>query len=1186
MTETPTSRPSPDDKARIEAVVAECIEALERGEADPATRLCAGDGELLTRVQRRLAHLAARGLIPDSETLPARIGPYRVLKELGSGGMGHVYLADQLEPVRRQVALKVIKLGMDTREVVARFQAERQALALMNHPNIAQVFDAGITAEGRPYFVMEYVPGRALTSFCDERQLGTEARVRLMATICRAVQHAHDRGFIHRDLKPSNILVSEHKPTGAPESGRDSAFVPKVIDFGVAKATAAAADSAMTQAASLRTRADQVLGTPEYMSPEQMSSGGLDVDTRSDVYSLGVTLYELLCGELPFDSRRLRSVGRTELERILRDELPTQPSKRLSAVRGDVVVARGTERGTLQRIVAGELDWITLKALGKQREQRYASALALAEDLERWLRHEPVLAAPPGRTYRLRKFVRRHRVWVGAAAAVLLALIAGLVVSLRANVVANEALARESAALADMRAYFALARDAVGNVAEIAAHQLGDVPQAEPVRERMLADALRFNESLRAREPRDPALRLARLAAIEQVGTLQLQLGRPSEAAATLAQCVAEAETLHAQQPSAEAMLRAVTAGEELAKAESALERWPAARDALRAALATLERARSFPGVSANAANGLEATLLARLAMALDDDTPAALATFDRAFAAFDRAADDKPAAVLRRVQAMMRHGEALTRANRLDDAATVLADAAQRAQAVRDGASTRTRAAAADALVARSVVLRRLDRLDEARTTRHAAREQFERLASEHQARAAYAASVAAAWYFVAQLDEQQADLPAAMTAATTAAQQYEALATRFPQQWRYGMDCARALLLVADVQMQTAQKQGGDREEAAATLARAQAIVDPLYERHGDDGFEIVQTFASVHTTIALLHTMRQQYADALREHTAIRDAIAARGAQYGGDPNLHYLLALAGNNRFQALYLMRRPGEALEAALAGREHLERGLALDARHHGLRELLPTLLGRIAAAQHATGDADAAVATLLALGERAEWGRDANEYGALLLANRLDSLEDHPEREAWLQRVAPLLRSALQTRGSVDAARQRPAQQTGFSSFGSRLRDFDLRVALASVCGMLEQRDEQARWLAEAGELDATLPGLSADRVRNLFAQRAECALARGDVAATEAAVDGLLHRVGERGGVNYMLAVLLTRAFALAPPDGKERLATKAIACLRRSIDNGEVPRAAAGHESFAPLRGRPDHAELCEK
>ncbi len=352
--------------------------------------------------------------LPMADGLGPKIGPYRILQLLGEGGFGSVYMAEQSEPIRRRVALKVVKLGMDTRQVIARFEQERQALAMMDHPAIAQVLDAGATDTGRPYFVMELVKGEPVTEYCDKHNLTIAARLGLFAEICSAVQHAHTKGIIHRDLKPSNILVTSQD--GQPRA--------KVIDFGIAKATA----GNLTDK-TLYTEHRALVGTPEYMSPEQ-AEGSLDIDTRTDVYALGVLLYELLTGTTPFDSRRLRSAAFGEIQRILREDEPPRPSTRLSQsveTLSTVASRRHTEPRKLSSQLRGELDWIVMKALEKDRQRRYETASGLAMDIQRYLVGEPVSAAPPSTAYRFRKFVRRHRAAVAAASLVAAALVAAVV---------------------------------------------------------------------------------------------------------------------------------------------------------------------------------------------------------------------------------------------------------------------------------------------------------------------------------------------------------------------------------------------------------------------------------------------------------------------------------------------------------------------------------------------------------------------------------------------------------------------------------------------------------------------------------------------------------------------------------------------------------------------------------------
>jgi len=345
------------------------------------------------------------------------IGPYHLLQKIGEGGMGEVWVAEQHEPIQRRVALKLIKAGMDTRQVIARFESERQALALMDHPAIAKVFDAGETNDGRPYFVMEYVRGIPITAYCDKNRLTTRERLELLMQICEGVQHAHQKAIIHRDLKPSNILVAI----------QDGKAVPKIIDFGVAKATA----QSLTER-TIYTELGVLIGTPDYMSPEQAEMTGQNVDTRTDVYSLGAILYELLVGALPFDPKELRRAGFDEIRRKIRQEDPPKPSTRLSTMgEASTVPAqqRRTERPALIRQIRGDLDWITMKALEKDLTRRYGSASDLAADIRRHLDHQPVLAGPPSALYRARKFWQRHRVGITASAALLALLVAFSVIT-------------------------------------------------------------------------------------------------------------------------------------------------------------------------------------------------------------------------------------------------------------------------------------------------------------------------------------------------------------------------------------------------------------------------------------------------------------------------------------------------------------------------------------------------------------------------------------------------------------------------------------------------------------------------------------------------------------------------------------------------------------------------------------
>ncbi|MBN2164192.1 MAG: serine/threonine protein kinase [Pontiellaceae bacterium] len=381
-----------------------------------------------------------RSALPDDGEVGRQIGPYKLLQKIGEGGAGDVYLAEQIKPVRRQVALKIIKAGMDTQSVIARFEAERQALAMMDHPNIAHVFNAGETETGRPYFVMELVSGERITRYCDDHGLSIHERLKLFVRVCQAIQHAHQKGIVHRDIKPSNVLIASHD--GMPR--------PVVIDFGIAKATQGDALTDKT----IHTSVEHWMGTPAYMSPEQVDCRHSDIDTRSDVYSLGVLLYELLVGESPFNQQDLLREGLEEMRRILLERDPQKPSSRLLHLSDDerrrIAEERATEPRRLVAELGGDLDWIVLKALEKDRTRRYETVDALAMDVEHYLHVEPVVARPPSRVYRIRKLMRRNKVATFSVFAVSLSLIFGLGVS--SWLLVRERVARRQAVEATQKA--------------------------------------------------------------------------------------------------------------------------------------------------------------------------------------------------------------------------------------------------------------------------------------------------------------------------------------------------------------------------------------------------------------------------------------------------------------------------------------------------------------------------------------------------------------------------------------------------------------------------------------------------------------------------------------------------------------------------------------------------------------
>jgi serine/threonine-protein kinase len=525
------------------------LRASERGAF--LDRACGGDGALRRRVEELLASEGSAGGVralaagptesvrasPSRGDAPGdRIGRYKLLQEIGEGGCGTVYVAEQEEPVRRRVALKVIKLGMDTREVVARFEAERQALAIMDHPNIAKILDGGATETGRPYFAMELVRGTKITDFCDQNNLSIVARLGLFSQICQAIQHAHQKGIIHRDIKPSNILVTLH----------DGAPVPKVIDFGISKAM----DGRLTDH-TLFTAFQQFIGTPAYMSPEQAEMSGIDIDTRSDIYSLGVLLYELLAGRPPFDPRSLHQAGLDEIRRIIREVEPPSPSRMLSGLPAEelAAVARnsGTDPARLLQLISGDLDWIVMRCLEKNRSRRYETPTALAADIGRHLNNEPVAARPPSSLYRLGKLVRRNRLAFAAGVALAIALVAGSVISTLQAVRAERA--ERLASLERGKADGERAR-----VEDLLTFMLGDLRgQLErvgrlDVLESVADKAMAYFASLSPGEQDDTTLS-RHAEALTQIGEIRMSQGKYAEAGAAFSEAYGRASVLAARHP-------------------------------------------------------------------------------------------------------------------------------------------------------------------------------------------------------------------------------------------------------------------------------------------------------------------------------------------------------------------------------------------------------------------------------------------------------------------------------------------------------------------------------------------------------------------------------------------------------------------------------------------------------------
>lgn len=518
--------------------------------------------------------------VPITERPGTMIGPYKLLQQIGEGGMGTVYMAEQTHPVQRKVALKVIKAGMDSRQIIARFESERQALAMMDHVNIARVFDAGATENGRLYFVMELIHGVPITKYCDDHHLTPRERLELFVPVCQAIQHAHQKGIIHRDIKPSNVMITLY----------DGKPVPKVIDFGVAKAT----EQKLTER-TLFTQYGVMVGTLEYMSPEQAEMSALGVDTRSDIYSLGVLLYELLTGNTPLTHNRMKEGVYAEILRMIKEEEPPKPSTRLSdsgEALASISANRHMEPAKLTKLVRGELDWIVMKTLEKDRNRRYETAAGFAADVQRYLNDEPVQVFPPSGWYRFRKYARKHKKVLATVGVFAALLVAATIISIG---LASWALherddAQEQKQMAEMN--FMRALEAVDQMlTRVGETQLLNVPQMEPVRRELLQDALRFYQQFLREKGDSPVVRSEAASAYRRVGQIQVQLGQRNAGEGSYGQAMLLLEKLSAESPD-DSAVRNLLAGvhNDLGTLYLATLRLPQAETALKHAVELLEQ--------------------------------------------------------------------------------------------------------------------------------------------------------------------------------------------------------------------------------------------------------------------------------------------------------------------------------------------------------------------------------------------------------------------------------------------------------------------------------------------------------------------------------------------------------------------------------------------------------------------
>jgi tRNA A-37 threonylcarbamoyl transferase component Bud32 len=1211
----------PIDFQRVQSVFAAVAELPPTERPAVLTRECGGDAELrrqveaLVRAHEDSSELPAAELQPTAAYLPAVelgqlfAGRYKLREKLGQGGMGVVFVADQTVPVQRRVALKVIRAGLDTHRLLARFEQERQALALMDHPNIAKVFDAGVDPAGRPYFAMELVKGLPLTKYCDDARLSLRQRLELFVPVCQAVQHAHQKGVIHRDLKPSNILVGLY----------DGRPVPKVIDFGVAKATG----PPLTEQ-SIYTEVGSLIGTLEYMSPEQAELNNLDIDTRSDIYTLGVILYELLTGAVPFSRKELETAGLAEMLRVIKQVEPPRPSTKLShsGMLPSIAAQRQMEPQKLTGLVRGELDWIVMKALEKDRGRRYETANGFAEDVRRYLAGEPVQAAPASAMYRLRKFVRRHRGPVTAAAAVVLVALAGLGVVLAVQRGSNRALAAKNAELdranlnlrdamrqketanaalveanGRVQARFELAREAIRSFKMgVEEEDALKEDRLRPLRDKLLGSARRFYDRLGEllRGQADAASKEVLAESYAALGALIARIGQKAEAREAYRKALAIRRELAAGAGAgASARLKLAQALNDVGWAEQQLGDHAGG-------LAAHEEAVTLAGPLAV---GSGATIEARRALGMAHHGAGlaleATGADDRAMAAYRRAREVREPLAREAAAVPDDHqelaytiGEIGGLLEKTGDLAGALAERRRYQELLRAQVAEHTDVPQyrRDLAVSHSLVGRLLEKTGDtagALAAQRRAQELMRALAAEHPAESGYRSDLAVCHNAVGALLEWTGDLAGALAEQRRSQELMRALAAEHPAEPKYRRELALSHDWVGRLLAKTGDTAGALAEQRQyqerfrALAAEYPKILD--YRLH----------LTLSHNRVAHLLEQTGDLAGALTEQRRYQELSRTLAAEHPDVLDYRGILAMSHKS---VGVLLERTGDMAGALAEQRRSQELSRALAAEHpevHDYRLGLALSHYWIGGLLEQSGDMAAALTE----------GRRYQELSRALAA-------EHPELPGYRVELAvshirvgellttagrpaealPELDSACSllealARTAPNVLEQRDLLARALNSAGAALRDLGRRG---------EARDRHARAIAIAEGLASANPQVLAYRARlaDGLCRRAELELQASDARRAVELLEGLPTRTGLQW---FWLACARATLSAAAgrggpgsgpgPSAGEAPgLADRAMSDLRRAAAIGYRNPAQYRYEpALAPLRDRDDFRRL---